>query len=363
MWCFYRSSLPILLICLLNQYANSCENFLAQYCTDIPIGFNSISSIKCIQLVPNQFNLSIDYSVQNYIIIKAAQCYNILLFNSSSTILFSNECREQCPEQYCLLFDNQPNTSIINIFYSQSSTYELINSITPNNISSYDYLLFDTCSSSNQANQILLIIVYVLAGIIVILTIVVILKFIISWRLRRKSSVYEPYNWRWIIDSLCCRVRQDDLPASKQEKNSSDSDITEGNHHLRINENHLSSRNNFGTSTQPYMISTGSSNNTHERRTYEGSSSGNSFDQRYRDISSEYNTPALHPHTITEYIGVVKEQENEDSSVEIDDHNHRPSSLHLLQKLSSKASATLSAASEYTKLETKPSSEIINIRL
>ncbi len=84
-----------------------------------------------------QFDPSFDYSVENYIIEKTAQSYNIVSYDSSLTVLFFNECRELCPEQYCFLFDTQLNTSIINIFYSSSSIYDLNKSLT-NDTSSYD---------------------------------------------------------------------------------------------------------------------------------------------------------------------------------------------------------------------------------
>ncbi|CAF0947457.1 unnamed protein product [Rotaria sp. Silwood1] len=131
--------------------------------------------MKCIQLIPIQYDSSFVYSIDYYIISKVHKCYNIVSYNSSQIILFSNECRELCLDEYCLLFDNQSNRSIINIFYSQSLNYEEINSTT-NNISSYDYFLLDKCGTTNPTNKILLIVIFILIAIVVILTIAVILN-------------------------------------------------------------------------------------------------------------------------------------------------------------------------------------------
>ncbi|CAF3462593.1 unnamed protein product [Rotaria sp. Silwood1] len=158
--------------------------------------------MKCIQLIPIQYDSSFVYSIDYYIISKVHKCYNIVSYNSSQIILFSNECRELCLDEYCLLFDNQSNRSIINIFYSQSLNYEEINSTT-NNISSYDYFLLDKCGTTNPTNKILLIVIFILIAIVVILTIAVILKYCITYQLRKDSS-YDPYAWRWIIDCFFC---------------------------------------------------------------------------------------------------------------------------------------------------------------
>lgn len=82
-----------------------------QYCTDIIFNFRSISSIKCVQLIPIHYNLSIEYSVQNYVITKSTKCYNI---------------------------------------------------------PSYDYFIFDSCNSTNRTNHILRIIVYVLLTVVIL---------------------------------------------------------------------------------------------------------------------------------------------------------------------------------------------------
>jgi len=292
--------------------------------------------MKCIQLVPVQFDSSIDYSVKNYIVQTAPKCYNIVSYNSSSTNLFSNECQELCPEQYCLLFDNQPNTSIINIFYSPLSNYDLINPLT-NNILSYDYYLFDTCSSTNQTNEILLIVVYILCANVVILTIGVILKFIISHKLKRnKSRPYRPYDWYWILDCLFCQVKSNDEQNNKPERNSNDSNSVGDNNQL----------NNFTTSTQRFIISSGTLNTTNDPQNYGSDSSSN---QRYHDLSSENNILF----SSAEYIGIETENYNQ------------PSSFPLLQKLSQKASSALSVISnpiQYTQLQARPSPDIIITR-
>jgi hypothetical protein len=233
MECFRRSFLPLFLIFLLYPYINSCEHFIVQPCTDIPFYF---PSTKCIQLIPNQFDSSIKYSVQTYLVVKAAKCFNIQSYESPSSILFTNECREQCLEQYCLLFDNQPNTSVINIFFSQSSTYELTNSETNNNHSSYDYFLFDQCSSSNPANQILLIIVYVLCSVIALLTVIVIAKYILSCISKREGQPpRDPYNLKWICDFLCCRLLDDNSSPKIQDRRTSDPYIIENNNQSNTN--------------------------------------------------------------------------------------------------------------------------------
>ncbi|CAF1564030.1 unnamed protein product, partial [Adineta ricciae] len=97
------------------------------YCIDIAIGSDSISNIKCVQLVPVELDPSFIYPVENYIVKKGYTCYDIFTFDSPAATIFSNECREQCPEEYCLLFDNQSNRSIRNIFYPESSDDQLFN--------------------------------------------------------------------------------------------------------------------------------------------------------------------------------------------------------------------------------------------
>jgi len=96
--------------------------------------FRSISSVKRIQLIPVYYDLSTEYSVKNYTIRKSTKFFNIQSYNSSSSILFPNECCKQCLDWDCLLFDNRLNILIINIFYSQLSIYELNNDNTKGEI-------------------------------------------------------------------------------------------------------------------------------------------------------------------------------------------------------------------------------------
>jgi hypothetical protein len=335
----------LFLIVLICQSVNSCKNFLVQHCTDIPIGFNSITTIKCIQLIPAQFDLSIDYSVENYITKKTGTCYDIISYRSPSTNLFSNQCQELCPEQYCLLFDNQPNTSIINVFYSQSSTYDL-NNLLINNFSSYDYYLFDSCSSTNEQSRILLIVVYVLCSIVGALTIGVVLKYIISGILRRGENPYNPYSWRWIIDCLLCQIRPKHTQTNEPERHSD-------------TPQHDIQRRYHGTSTQSHMISNGSSNNTHEQGNH---SNNNSTYPGYPDFSSESSTPIVSHRNLGEYY----DGDNDNLPDETVDYPRESSFFHnILQKLSSKASNTLSMKStsnNYETLEARPSPDLIITR-
>ena len=133
----FRFLLPFLLSI---HYAHMCTNFLVQHCTDIPFGFKSMLKIKCIQLIPAQYDYLTEYSIQNYLVKKSMDCYDVVSYDPSSRVLFSNQCQELCPEQYCRLFDSQPNTTIFNIFYSDSSTYDSM-SLANDGILSYDYLL------------------------------------------------------------------------------------------------------------------------------------------------------------------------------------------------------------------------------
>lgn len=280
---------------------NTCKNFLVQQCTDILIGFHPLSTIKCIQLFPAQFDLSFEYSVKNYIIKKTIQCHSIVSYdNSSSIILFSNECRELCPEEYCLLFDHQSNTSIINIFYSSSSIYQSIKPLT-NNSRSYDYYYFDTCSSINQKDRIFIIVAAVLFAIVVILTIAVISKFIVTRRLRKGEKPYRPYDILWILDCLFCQIKSADERTDKPLENSIDMNSTEDDHRPRMNPS--DTRNSGTTSTQPNMISTGSSNTRDSHPTNRNNrDSGNSSGQGFANFSSETNT-SITPHQLrTEYI-------------------------------------------------------------
>ncbi|CAF1342021.1 unnamed protein product [Adineta ricciae] len=191
--------LYFLIIVFTIVYADTCDRFLTQHCIDIPFGFRSISQMKCLQLIPADFDVSIVYSVKNYIIKKTSNCYDIVSYESPSNVLFSSRCEELCPREYCKLLSNQPNTSIINIFYSESSTYEVTNQAVD---LSYDYFLFDSCSSDNRQNVILRIVVYTLAGVIGVLTIIVVTGCIVGSILKDKDI----FSWRWIRDLFLCRL-------------------------------------------------------------------------------------------------------------------------------------------------------------
>ncbi|CAF4930336.1 unnamed protein product, partial [Rotaria socialis] len=284
-----RSFLPILFALLFSQYVNSCKNFLAQYCIDIAIGSDSISNIKCVQLVPVELDPSFIYPVENYIVKKGYTCYDIFTFDSSATTIFSNECREQCPEEYCLLFDNQSNRSIRNIFYPESSDDQLFN-LEINSSSSYDYLLFDKCSASNRTNQILLIVVCVLVGFIVVLTIAIVFKYVISARYRRRPEEYEPYNWRWLVDLFLCRTSENKSISNRHERNINNSEVFDHSIQGNIDEQESYSRNKSINTMPPYTISDGSSNDTRERY--------NNNSHSTTDHSSEEPTLAVSPMTI-----------------------------------------------------------------
>lgn len=349
--------LPLFLILLLGQYGNTCDNFLVQQCTDNPIGFKSISNMKCIQLVPTQFDTLIEYSVENYIIKKSTTCYDIISYNSSSTILFSNECREVCQDQYCLLFNNQPNTSIINIFYTESSIYDLINPIT-NNMLSYDYFLFDICSSKTHS-QVLFIVALVLAGIVGILTIGVVLKFVIAAILKyTHGKDYNPYDWRWLRDLLCCRLRRGNRHENVLY-------IIENNPQSPANQNPVHLRNNFDTSSPRDMIPTTSSNNTHERQNNRrGSTSGNSSNTQPANFSSENDISTIHRRNTGQYCYDEADCQSNYSSDETGNHLEVPN-LSTLRKLSSKISSAVSTktnTSAYDPLQAKPTPDFSIIR-
>ncbi|CAF0868888.1 unnamed protein product [Adineta ricciae] len=155
--------------------------------------------MKCLRLIPADFDISIAYSVKNYIIKKTSKCYDIVSYESPSNVLFSSRCEELCPREYCKLLSNQPNTSIINIFYSESSTYDVANQAAD---LSYDYFLFDSCSSDSRQNVILRIVVFTLAGVIGVLTIIVVTGCIVGSLLKDKDI----FSWRWIRDLFLCRL-------------------------------------------------------------------------------------------------------------------------------------------------------------
>ncbi|CAF1432072.1 unnamed protein product [Rotaria magnacalcarata] len=357
-----RSFLLILFTLLFSQYGNSCKNFLAQYCTDIAIGCDSISKIKCIQLVPVELDPSFIYPVENYIVQKGYKCYDIFAFDSPATTIFSNECREQCPEEYCLLFDNQSNRSIRNIFYPESSNDQLFN-LKINSSSSYDYLLFDQCSASSRPNQILLIVVYALVGFIVVLTIAVVFKYVISARYRRRPE-YEPYNWRWLVDLLLCRTSENKSGSNRHERNINNLEVFDHSIQGNIDEQESYSRNRLANTMPPYTISDGSSNDTRELYNNNSHSTGH---------SSEEPTLALSPMTIrsnavirNDEASIYVEKDDDINDFPETTENHYHSSVPvLIQKLSSGAHQTVSFhyyAEGYHKLDKDSSIEIITTR-
>ncbi|UJR23042.1 hypothetical protein I4U23_026068 [Adineta vaga] len=366
----YRSLLPISLLFLsFIQYVKSCNKFTVQECIDIPFGFNSMSSIKCIQLVPIQFDVLIDYPVQNYLVKKTAKCYDIVSYNSSSIMLFSNQCQELCGEQYCLFFDSQPNTAVINIFYTESSIYDEINSQT-DGIYSYDYLLFDTCSADNKANRILIIIVYTLAGFIGLVTIILIVKCIISKRLTKDGECH-PYDWRWWRDLILFRKHPGNDPANRPGNEPNNLYIIEydnqpprpSNAIQRREYNHISSQAQITSTSTPTI-------NLNRRQTPRRNySTENSSNPSHIDFTSDLSTPTNRL-PVNEIDHSNDEDLSNNNSVNETSHSHshhQPSSIMAaLHRLSSKASSVLTgihSAHAYDTLGPKQSPEYPIIRL
>ncbi|CAF1330145.1 unnamed protein product [Adineta steineri] len=334
-------------ILLFVPYVKTCANFTVQNCIDIPFGFQSISTMKCIQLVPAQFNMLTNYSIQNYIVKQSAtKCYDIILLDSLPKILFSSECTDRCSEKYCTLFSNQPNTSIINIFYSASSTYGLINSTT-NYMLSYDYFLFDTCPTSNT--KTLLIIVYVLAGVIGVLTIIVVVRCIIS-RLMDKPGA-EPYNWRWLLAWFLCRERSENTPSNMPENEIKPYTIEFGDQ-PNIHTTQLDLSSNSGISTQQAMMSSNSPYNSRQRQNHrQGHSSGNNSDPRSFGVSSQSNGPVIDVSSGGVYYPEDSDIQSNISSEVVEDHPQELSVSSIVERLSSKASNALSSLRGYVSLE------------
>jgi hypothetical protein len=323
--------------------------------------------MKCIQLIPAQFNASISYSVENYIVKKVANCYDVASYNSPSTILFSNQCYDVCPDKYCLLFNNQPNTSIINIFYSgssASSAYALINPMT-NYLLSYDYLFFDSCPSIYDANRIYLIVVYVLAGVIGVLTIGVILKFIICAIIKKLHPDADLTNWQWLLDFLLGRLPPKDDQENRHEPEPSSLYIIDNDIRPKVKKNPLHSTNNLNTSSQQHIISSSSSHNTSGQRNDRRDRGGSSSDPRQLGASSENGTPTIHRHIISDYI--LNEDDLESNhSLDAIENPHQIQTLPILQKLAARLTGTLSNKSipnGYEALEAKPSPDYSIVRL
>lgn len=327
------------------HYAHTCTNFLVQQCTDIPFGFRSMLTIKCIQLIPAQYEYLTEYSIQNYLVKKSTNCYDIVSYDMPSRVLFSNQCQEICPEQYCQLFNSQSNTTIFNIFYSESSTYDVISSANDGSLS-YDYLYFDTCSADNRQRRVLTIIVFILAGFIGVMTVFLIVRCIIS-RKRRGRGRWNPYDWRWYRDILLCRDSANAPPQNRSENEPNplyfiDYDIPPKNDN---NRSHRKSYND--ESSHPQMIPTSSSNIVvKRRRNHETSdSTDNSSTPSHIDGSSGVSIPAnpLPLATIHHSDNGESMSDNyvDDSSRSHSQHRPPSSVLNTLNRLSSKASSVL----------------------
>lgn len=346
----------LLLFVVFFQRVISCKNFLTQHCIDTSTGLKSIATTQCIQLVPTQFNSSIDYSVENYIIKKSTTCYNVVSLDSPSINLFSNTCQELCPEEYCKLFDNQSNTSIINIFYSPSLTYEIITSLTYD-IFSYDYLLFDSCSADNKINKTLLIVVYILSAIVVIFAIAVILKFVLPHCL--KKGPYDPYSLYWILDCLFCQIKERKEPP---DDSSDDSNPSVENSQPRSNQ---IQRKDLGSPSTPTHIPFhGNSNSTNNQLNV--SSNSSSYNQHYHDLSSVDNTPNPVRRNNIKLTDTEYDSEIKSPPIESENHHRLPILYPLVHKISNEIRAALSinsTTSKYESLEGKKSASIINFRL
>ena len=345
----------LLLLLLLHSCVDSCKNFLAQHCTDIPIGFRPISSIKCVQLVPTRLDSSVDYTVDNYIIQKAGDCYSVLPFNPNLPTLFSSECRELCSEQYCLLFESYSNRSVINVFYSSTFNYLSPAVVASQRMPSYDYAMFDECSSASSSSK-MLIIVYVLCGIVGVLTVGVLLKYLISCILKRKEPGYDPWSWRWLVDTLLCRRRPDNQPQKGNEgEHRVDAvytvdDDKKNDNPLQLTLNHRST-----PSATQITSGTGSSPRVQGRKLYTSSNSA----------GSEKLTPNMSRHVYDGYVDFAPNKKRDNSSAE-SKNDLRPLPQPLLEKLSSKASAAYEAITgqrERPLLESEASIGVINIRL
>ncbi|CAF1412499.1 unnamed protein product [Adineta steineri] len=340
---------PCFFILLFVPYVKTCANFTVQNCIDIPFGFQSISTMKCIQLVPTQFNMLTNYSIQNYIVKQSAtKCYDIILLDSSPKILFSSECTDRCSEKYCTLFSNQPNTSIINIFYSASSTYGLINSTT-NYMLSYDYFLFDACPSGDS--KALLIIVYVLAGVIGALTIGVIARCAISRWMDRPGDA-DKYNLRWLRDWFLCRETSGNTQSNMPESEGKPYIVQFSDQQPNIHITQLDLSSNSGISTQQAMMSSNSPYNSRQGQNHrQGHSSGNNSDPRSFGVSSQSNGPIIDVSSGGVYYPEDSDVQSNISSEVVEDHPQELSVSSIVERLSSKASNALSSLRGYVSLE------------
>ena len=184
-----------------NNY-NEPLNFVPQQCTDIPIAFDSMASIQCLQLVPkdHQYGRPQSYKIQNYYIVRISKsCHDVVRLEASDNKLFTNVCDEVCVNEYTLLFNNLPNISLYNIFYSKDVAYSPVGLWSIMKGMSFDYLPFEDCGAEKRLDRILMIVVYTLCGVIGVLTVMVILKYILSCIIARQPDA-QPLNWRWLFD-------------------------------------------------------------------------------------------------------------------------------------------------------------------
>ncbi|CAF1625509.1 unnamed protein product [Adineta ricciae] len=221
-------------------------------------------TIKCIQLIPAQYEYQTEYSIQNYLVKKSTDCYDVVSYDSSSRVLFSNQCQELCPEQYCQLFDSQPNTTIFNIFYSDSSTYDIMSSAN-DGILSYDYLYFDTCSADNHQRRVLIIIVFVLAGFIALITVLLIARCIIR-RKNLKEGNWHPYDWRWVRDMALCRHPTDGHVQNRPENEPNPLYIIEYNTQPSVDSNRPQTKSRHNATSRSQVTPASSPNIAVKRR-------------------------------------------------------------------------------------------------
>ena len=187
------------------------RTFFYQSCTDIRINFEKMSDMKCMQLIPKPIRYLQRYAFKNYILIKNGSCYDVVSLDSSSTVLFNQVCSEPCIEPYVILFNNQTNNTIYNIFFSPSSQYMWNDSSNMSNHDIRDYPLFDTCQQSIEQEKKLMIIIYVFIGVTTLLVVSCIILCCACCQLRQRpiSDLYKP---RRLIDLLSCRVHKLEEP-------------------------------------------------------------------------------------------------------------------------------------------------------
>ncbi|CAF1446638.1 unnamed protein product [Adineta ricciae] len=302
-------------------------------------------TIKCIQLIPAQYDYLTEYSIQNYLVKKSTNCYDVVSYDSSSRVLFSNQCQELCPEQYCQLFDSQPNTTIFNIFYSDSSTYDSMSSTNDGTLS-YDYLYFDTCSADNHQHRVLIIIVFVLAGFIALTTVLLIVRCIIR-RKRLKEGDWHPYDWRWIRDLVLCQHLTDGHPQNRPENEPNPLYFIEYNTQPSVDNNRPQTTSYHDSKSRPQVLPTSSPNIVVKRRRnyVNGYSTDSNSVPSHIDGSSGLSIPANPlPLAIIHHSDSGESSSNDSVDASSRFHSqHQPQSsiLNALNRLSSKASSVL----------------------